>query len=366
MNKAGTQTFETEHLVVRKFEDNDAEQLYKNHLDDNMKKWFPNEVYADEEEAKEAIEFFNDCVENERLPFVLAVELKETGELIGDTGVSEVEGVPTEVEIGYQICDKYSGNGYATELAKAMTAFSFDRFAIETVYGRVIKGNAASGRVLEKAGYSFVKEESGAEDDPYGNGMLVYKAEKSRDRVTKEQYETLFLEMHPGYFDRDYVRRVPEDEPAFEMLLDLQEFDPDCYSKPLGDEVSFGYYQGDIGKLKDDVARVVPHWIDFFNENSRVFCAFADGKVASFCMIEDFGTHTVAGMKWKIGGPGCVGTLPEFRNRGIGLSMVKEVTKILKEESYDHSYIHYTYETDWYGKLGYKTFIKWNGKGFCE
>ena len=36
-------------------------------------------------------------------------------------------------------------------------------------------GNNASVRVLEKNGYEFVKEEFGAEDDPYGNGMLIYR-----------------------------------------------------------------------------------------------------------------------------------------------------------------------------------------------
>ncbi len=34
--------------------------------------------------------------------------------------------------------------------------------------------------MLEKAGYIFVNEEMGAEDDPYGNGMLVYKLEAVR------------------------------------------------------------------------------------------------------------------------------------------------------------------------------------------
>ncbi len=40
-----------------------------------------------------------------------------------------------------------------------------------------------------------------------------------------------------------------------------------------------------------------------------------------------------------------------------------KVTKILQDEFYDYSYIHYTYETNWYSKLGYKTFLKWNCKG---
>ena len=81
------------------------------------------------EETKGAIKFYVDCVNGRHLPYVLAVELKETGEQIGDIGVNGAE------------------------------------------------GNNASVRVLEMNGYEFVKEEFGAEDDPYGNGMLIYKRE---------------------------------------------------------------------------------------------------------------------------------------------------------------------------------------------
>lgn len=105
--------FETEHLGIRKFKLEDAEHLYTNHLEEEVKKWIPNESYADMEETIGAIQFYVDCVNNKHLPYVLAVELKETGELIGDTGVNEVEGNSSEVEIGYGICKKYSGNGYA-------------------------------------------------------------------------------------------------------------------------------------------------------------------------------------------------------------------------------------------------------------
>ena len=162
---------------MRKLEPEDAARLYENHAEAKVKKWFPNESYADIDEAKDAIRFFNDCVEKNHLPFVLAVQLKETGELIGDTGVSEVDGEPNSVEIGYQICEQHSGKGLATEALNAMTAFSFARFSATISYGHVVHGNAASARVLEKAGYKFVNEEYGAEDDPYGNGMWVYKKE---------------------------------------------------------------------------------------------------------------------------------------------------------------------------------------------
>ena len=167
--------FETERLVVRRFRESDAQALYENHLDDEVRKWFPNECYADREEALDAIGFFGDCVDNGHLPYVLGVELKETGELIGDTGISEVEGRPEETEIGYCIGQKYRGRGYASELLDAVSGFAASRFGFRTIWGRVVHGNGASAKVLEKNGYTFVREEFGAEDDPYGNGMLVYR-----------------------------------------------------------------------------------------------------------------------------------------------------------------------------------------------
>ncbi len=120
------------------------------------------------------------------LPYVLAIELKATGELIGDTGVNEVEGNPQEVEIGYSICHKYSGKGFATEIVKAMTELVVETFDIQILYGRVMHGNEASVRVMEKNGYEFVQEEFGAEDDPYGKGMLVYKKEFGKKKFNIE------------------------------------------------------------------------------------------------------------------------------------------------------------------------------------
>ena len=169
--------FETERLIIRPFRNEDAAALYENHQDSEVQRWFPNECYADPEEAADAIRFYVDCVNNGHLPFVLGVESKETGELIGDTGISEVDGKPDEAEIGYCIGARYRGKGYASELLSAISDFVVSRFGIRVIYGRVVHGNVASAKVLEKNGYRFVKEEFGAEDDPYGNGMLVYKKE---------------------------------------------------------------------------------------------------------------------------------------------------------------------------------------------
>ncbi len=168
---------ETAHLRVRKFKPADAQRLYENHLEEEMREWFPNESYVDIAEAQAAIEFYIDCVDNHQLPYVLAIELKETGELIGDTGVNRGEGNSPEIEIGYSICKKHRGKGYATEVACAMTDYIIKTFGIHAIYGRVIRGNNASAKVLEKSGYAYLREELDAEDDPYGQGLLVYKKE---------------------------------------------------------------------------------------------------------------------------------------------------------------------------------------------
>lgn len=230
--------FETEHLKVRKFNIADAQCLYENHLEAEIKEWIPNESYADLEEAKSAIDFYINCVENEHLPYVLAIALKKTGELIGDVGVNEVEGNSQEVEIGYSICKKHSGKGYATEMVRAMTDFVVQKFGIKVLYGRVMHGNHASVRVMEKNGYQFIKEEFGAEDDPYGKGMLVYKLDvessASTPRVFAEtaakqfdivsHYDQLIDENNDPVHDpeplQDYMNKW--DGPAFieQMQLD--------------------------------------------------------------------------------------------------------------------------------------------------
>ncbi len=172
--------FETERLIVRGFRPDDAKRLYEYHLDPIVKQWMPNECYGNIAEAKDAISFFSGHVQKRQLPYVLGVASKLNGELIGDIGINEVDGEPGEVEIGFVISESARGKGYATELVTAMTAYVFKSFPVEVLQGRVMHGNSASVRVLEKTGFAFAKEEFGAEDDPYGNGMLVYLLKKEK------------------------------------------------------------------------------------------------------------------------------------------------------------------------------------------
>jgi len=173
----------------------------------------------------------------------------------------------------------------------------------------------------------------------------------------------LFNSIYPDHFDREVVRNLPEELYFDEMILPLNEFDLHKYDKKFEDNISFGFYEGDLDEIKNEVEKVVQYWGQSFNGKHRIYCGYIDGKVASFCLVKNMGVYNINGLDLKIGGPGCVGTLPEYRHKGIGLTMVKYVTQILKDEGYDYSYIHFTGVAPWYGKLGYKTSIKWSKNG---
>ena len=181
--------------------------------------------------------------------------------------------------------------------------------------------------------------------------------------MNKQEYLDLFNKMHPGFFDSDAIRRIPSEWIYEEMILDLRKCNITQYDKDYGDNVSFGYYTGDMNDLLAAIEKVVPSWIPLFDGKNRVYCGFSNGEIASFCLVEDMGKHHIGNNLIKVGGPGCVGSVPEYRNLGIGLCMVRNVTQILKEEAYDISYIHYTGVPKWYEKLGYQTVLRWNKNG---
>lgn len=172
----------------------------------------------------------------------------------------------------------------------------------------------------------------------------------------------LFDSLYPDFFESGSAKTLPDDAVYEEMMLWLGDKNFGC-EETLGGDISFGVYDGDAETLKEAVAKVDEDWVQFF-DGARVYCGYCGGRIASFCIVDDMGEHILDGQKYKVGGPGCVGTVPEFRRRGIGLAMVARVTKLLADEGFDISYIHYTGVADWYAKLGYKTFAKWGRNGF--
>ena len=367
MNKIGTKTIETERLILRRYVITDAEDMFQNWAGDpEVTKFLSWPTHRNAEFTREILAKWVSYYDDGKT-YNWGITLKGSDHVIGNIAVVERDERTCSYEIGYVLGRAFWGRGIMPEALKAVINYLFEG---EKDLMRIIAThdvrNQKSGRVMQKAGMHFDGVLRASKKNNQGLHDTAYYSVLRSDLVTEKQYEELFMEMHPGFFEREYIQKIPVGEEASEMLLRLQEFEESKYEKVFPEDVTFGYYKGSFEELLDAVRKVIPHWVPLFSEQSRVYCGFVNGKIASFCMIEDFGEHMVNGEKWKIGGPGCVGTVPEYRDRGIGLTMVRNVTEILRDEFYDYSYIHYTYETNWYAKLGYRTFLSWNGQGFAK
>lgn len=172
-------------------------------------------------------------------------------------------------------------------------------------------------------------------------------------------YTELFNSMHPGFFQEESIRVMPRDWVFTELVMDLREDFPDSLALRCPDWITFGEYHGELAALRDAVAQVDEDWVQYFTQGGRYYCAFDGEKIVAFCALADLGW--VQGL--HIGGPGCVGTIPEYREQGIGLEMVRLATQMLRRDGFDLSWIHHTHLAHWYMKLGYRPALRWNSGG---
>jgi ribosomal-protein-alanine N-acetyltransferase len=81
--------------------------------------------------------------------------------LVGRVALNEiVRGVFGNAYLGYFVDEAVNGRGYATEAVRQAVRFGFDEAGLHRVQAAVVPRNAASVRVLEKAGF---REEGYAE-----------------------------------------------------------------------------------------------------------------------------------------------------------------------------------------------------------
>lgn len=171
-------------------------------------------------------------------------------------------------------------------------------------------------------------------------------------------HRAVFDALFPGFFSDAGIRALDPDHVFTELVLDLKEYTPRP-PVPCPENITFGLYEGDVEGLRAVVRRVDGDWVRYFDGSGRYFAAFEGDRIVSFCVLDDMGR---CGEK-RIGGPGCVGTVPEYRGKGTGLRLVQLATEKLKAEGFDLSWIHYTYLEKWYARLGYEPVLRWNFGG---
>ncbi len=81
--------------------------------------------------------------------------LGREGRLIGGTGLHRIDWTLRSFEIGYWRRSGFGGLGHATEAARALSRFAFDRLGARRVEIRTDDANRLSWRVAERAGFTL-------------------------------------------------------------------------------------------------------------------------------------------------------------------------------------------------------------------
>lgn len=146
---------ETNRLTITEFTQDMAQAVHLQSLDEDNRRFVPDEVFETVEKAAETVEFFMGCYISHEGPLVYPVLLKD------GTYIGYVQAVPFEdgtYEIGYHIGSGYTKQGYATEAVTAFLPVIMHQLCIKEIKGICLADNKVSIKVLERCGFTKLYE----------------------------------------------------------------------------------------------------------------------------------------------------------------------------------------------------------------
>jgi ribosomal-protein-alanine N-acetyltransferase len=142
----------TERLLLRQWRDEDLEPFAALNADPVVMERFPSTLTRAESDA---------LVARIRTGFaehgygLWALDVKETGEFIGFTGLA-LQTFPApfnpSVEVGWRLQRSAWGRGYASEAARAALGVGFHEFGLDEIVSMTAVTNLRSQRVMERIG----------------------------------------------------------------------------------------------------------------------------------------------------------------------------------------------------------------------
>lgn len=172
-------TLETPRLLLRSWEETDAEALYKYAKDPAVGPiagWPP---HTSVENSREVIRTILSA------PETYAVVLKQTGEPVGSIGlmfgdtVHSADIAEGEAEIGYWIGVPFWGQGLIPEAVRRLLRRGFEDLGLQAVWCGYYDGNTQSRRVQEKCGFQYSHTEYG-KISPLGDARTEHFTRLSR------------------------------------------------------------------------------------------------------------------------------------------------------------------------------------------
>ena len=181
MKAIGTQMLQTERLILRRFVESDAEAMFQNWASSaetlTYVTWDP---HPNVDVTRNSIRNWVASYTNPNY-YKWAICLKEKPEqVIGDISIVEMNEDDSCCEIGYILGETYWGRGMMTEALKAVLDFCFTQAGFQKVKARYASLNPASGRVMEKAGMTYLKNiANGVERKDYVADLIYYQIKKN-------------------------------------------------------------------------------------------------------------------------------------------------------------------------------------------
>jgi RimJ/RimL family protein N-acetyltransferase len=149
--------FETERLILRPMSATDINALHLIFTDPKVMASFGGELLNREQMMRWLQRNLDH--QNRYGYGLFSVILKESGELIGDCGLEQMEVEDVQVaELGYDFRSEYWNQGFATEAACAVRDYAFDILQLPQLISLIRMGNLASKRVAEKVGMALAEE----------------------------------------------------------------------------------------------------------------------------------------------------------------------------------------------------------------
>ena len=155
---AGRLKLETDRLLLREFDEADAESFFPLVSDPDILRFTldPGGGASNVEQALEMLRS-RSMADYRKYGFGrLAVVEKSSRRLIGFAGLKYLE-ERGEVDLGYRLLPTHWGRGFATESGRAILRDGFTRLRLSRIIATVFPENVASVRVLEKLGFAFEK-----------------------------------------------------------------------------------------------------------------------------------------------------------------------------------------------------------------
>lgn len=148
----GTVELWTERMVLRRYRPEDAEPLYRRlGKDPAMAQYSGWNPYATLEMAEDTVRRFIDGYKDAHV-YSWVMDVDDV--VIGTIGAYDHQ--DGRIEVGFSVVPGWQGRGYATEALRKVLEYLTENEGISCVTAWCAADNAASGRVLEKAGMKMV------------------------------------------------------------------------------------------------------------------------------------------------------------------------------------------------------------------